>query len=354
MLYLCFPFRKNLSPCRGVVKFAGRRRRVRDPAADKWRNYTHVELYLLHSENLNTREIRIARDRRSVCWQREIPGVAYPVPREEMTFSGSDGPIPELCHEMDSLGPAVSKLQGKTERRLPLSSIAVVTLLLFLSDLSLSRFIFLSFSFSPHWIPVGASSLLSLEQRGEHLLSSTIPTSTGPTGKGLHGPEHPTSIRHFGPCYDTPLAWLPYCEILAAFFPHPFTSSPSTFPAALFLLHSTFFIVSIFSPPFFLFFFFTFISPSLQTLFFSFSFSFPPCSTVCYPFVLLRFFACFKSLDPCIPFLSFSTDTVFYFSFFFLNTLSTGISFVPLSRFKVSHRFPSTGGGRNSVVEISL
>ncbi|KAK1127356.1 hypothetical protein K0M31_003897 [Melipona bicolor] len=23
-----------------------------------------------------------------------------------MTFSGSDGPIPELCHEMDSLGPA--------------------------------------------------------------------------------------------------------------------------------------------------------------------------------------------------------------------------------------------------------
>lgn len=42
------------------------------------------------------------------------------VPREEVTFSGPDGPIPELCHEMDSLGPAVSKLQGKTERRLPL------------------------------------------------------------------------------------------------------------------------------------------------------------------------------------------------------------------------------------------
>lgn len=40
------------------------------------------------------------------------------VPREEVTFSGPDGPIPELCHEMDSLGPAVSKLQGKTERRL--------------------------------------------------------------------------------------------------------------------------------------------------------------------------------------------------------------------------------------------
>lgn len=31
-------------------------------------------------------------------------------------FKGPSGSIPELCHEMDSLRPAVSKLQGKTER----------------------------------------------------------------------------------------------------------------------------------------------------------------------------------------------------------------------------------------------
>lgn len=36
----------------------------------------------------------------------------------EATLRGPDRPIPELCHEMDSLRPAVSKLQSKTERRL--------------------------------------------------------------------------------------------------------------------------------------------------------------------------------------------------------------------------------------------
>lgn len=53
-------------------------------------------------------------------------------------MSGSDGPIPELCHEMDSLGPAVSKLQGKTERRLP-PCLSSGTLLLSVRALSTLR-----------------------------------------------------------------------------------------------------------------------------------------------------------------------------------------------------------------------
>ena len=200
-----------------LVKFA--RRRTRDPAP------TLREIIRRPFRKLNTREIRIARNRRSVLVRRN----SWPhlVPREEVTFSGSDGPIPELCHEMDSLGPAVSKLQGKTERRLPLSSTA-----------GHSSFRTRSFSAgSGH--PRCSRSILQPS-------TYSLPPSTGPTGKGLRGPEHPTSIRHFGPCYDTPLAWLPYCEILAAFFPHPFTSSLSSFPVSLFLLHSTFLIVSIF------------------------------------------------------------------------------------------------------------
>lgn len=131
---------------------------------------------------------------------------------------------------MDSLGPAVSKLQGKTERRLPPCPTAGH-----------------SSSFRSRSLAAASARprcSRSILQRATY----SLPPSTAPTGKGLHGPEHPTSIRHFGPCYDTPLAWLPYCEILAAFFPRPFTSSPSSFPAPLFLLHSTFLIVSIFSP----------------------------------------------------------------------------------------------------------
>lgn len=200
------------------MKFA--RRRTRDPAR------VPREIIRRPFRKLSTREIRIARNRRSVLVTRN----SWPhlVPRDEVTFSGSDGPIPELCHEMDSLGPAVSKLQGKTERRLPLSSTAGHS----------SSFRTRSFSTgSGH--PRCSRSILEPS-------TYSLPPSTGPTGEGLRGPEHPTSIRHFGSCYDTPLAWLPYCEILAAFFPHPFTSSLSSFPVGLFLLNSTFLIVSIF------------------------------------------------------------------------------------------------------------
>lgn len=79
----------------------------------------------------------------------------------EATLRVPDGPIPELCHEMDSLGPAVSKLQGKTERRLP-----------------------------P--VPVPTSPLAL----------SSLPSPSG----FCEGPERPTSIQHFGPRYDTPSA----------------------------------------------------------------------------------------------------------------------------------------------------
>ena len=85
--------------------------------------------------------------------------------------------------------------------------------------------------------------------------------------------------------YRTARYSLPFFLILS--LPHP-----PPCPAALFLLHSTFFIVSIFFLPFlFSFSLFSLFLPLYPPLFGLFSFSFPSCSTVCYPFVLLRFFA---------------------------------------------------------------
>lgn len=47
---------------------------------------------------------------------RSQPTRDYAAPLARRHFRGPSGSIPELCHEMDSLRPAVSKLQGKTER----------------------------------------------------------------------------------------------------------------------------------------------------------------------------------------------------------------------------------------------
>lgn len=44
-------------------------------------------------------------------------------PVQVTVFSKFDGHVPELCHGMDSSRLAVSKLQGKTERRLPLPTV---------------------------------------------------------------------------------------------------------------------------------------------------------------------------------------------------------------------------------------
>lgn len=75
-------------------------------------------------------------------------------------FWGPSGSIPELCHEMDSLRPAVSKLQGKTERA--------------------------------DSLPVPWSLFSSCS------LSSALPSPSC----FCEGPERPTSIQHFGPRYE--------------------------------------------------------------------------------------------------------------------------------------------------------
>ena len=154
--------------------------------------------------------------------------------------------------------------------------------------------------------------------------------------------------------YRTARYSLPSFLILS--LPHP-----PPFPAALFLLHSTFFIVSIFFLPFlFSFSLFSLFLPLYPPLLGLFSFSFPSYSTVCYPFVLLRFFAALNLSILAFPHplslslslsLSLFTDTFFYFSFFFLNTLSTEISFVPLSFPKFSIVSIDRGETR-SLVEI--
>lgn len=175
---------------------------------------------------LNTREIRTSVGRKYCS--------AYLVPREEVTFSGSDGPIPELCHEMDSLGPAVSKLQGKTERRLPLRPTA-------------ANFSSFRSPLAPRRSLPTASSLLSFDPRANHLL---LPPSTEPAGKRFHGPEHPTSIRHFGPCYDTPLPWLPYCEIPPFFLTLPIPLPPPFYLLLNFFSYALSFLPSLYFPSF--------------------------------------------------------------------------------------------------------
>lgn len=69
------------------------------------------------------------------------------------------------------------------------------------------------------------------------------------------GSERPTSIQHFGPRYDTPSAWLLYCEIYSALFVPPLTIS---------LLSSLLFPFSSFNT--FFFFLCTFASSSSSAL----------------------------------------------------------------------------------------
>lgn len=217
-----------------LVKFA--RRRTRDPAP------TLREIIRRPFRKLNTREIRIARNRRSVLVRRN----SWPhlVPREEVTFSGSDGPIPELCHEMDSLGPAVSKLQGKTERRLPLSSTAGHS----------SSFRTRSFSAgSGH--PRCSRSILQPS-------TYSLPPSTGPgLARGFAAPNIPRASDTLGPAmihlwrgYRTARYSLPSFLILS-----PLRSPP-------FRLASSFCILPSSSSQFFSLFFFYFYIPPPSTL----------------------------------------------------------------------------------------
>lgn len=86
-------------------------------------------------------------------------------------FWGPSGSIPELCHEMDSLRPAVSKLQGKTER----------------AD-----------SLPVPWSLFSSCSLLPPYRL--HRVSA-------------RGPNVPRASNTLGPAMNTPSVWLLYCEI---------------------------------------------------------------------------------------------------------------------------------------------